>query len=240
MSTMVSAVIESRNSSPSGNAHQWNICSVSPSTSNIRNTLGPSWMPAPISLNSGACSSTCTGMPLRDSASAADNPPMPPPTTRTGLDWRSHSYRHSRTFRHRLTLEHDAETWEALPGRNADMKKPTVAWLALGLLGVAAPASAQTFPSKTITIVSPAPAGGVTDIIGRALAQRFNKAWGAAGGGREQARRQQPDRRRIHRQFAARRPHPVHRAGRHLRRQSEPLSPSCPTIRTRASRRSRA
>jgi tripartite-type tricarboxylate transporter receptor subunit TctC len=45
-------------------------------------------------------------------------------------------------------------------------------------LVAAAPASAQTYPSKTITIVSPAPAGGVTDIIGRGLAQRFSKAWG--------------------------------------------------------------
>jgi tripartite-type tricarboxylate transporter receptor subunit TctC len=58
------------------------------------------------------------------------------------------------------------------------MKKSSVAWLALGLLGAVAPASAQTFPSKTITIVSPAPAGGVTDIIGRGLAQRFAKSWG--------------------------------------------------------------
>jgi len=59
------------------------------------------------------------------------------------------------------------------------MIKSRIAWLALGLFGAVAPASAQTFPSKTITIVSPAPAGGVTDIIGRALAQRFSKAWGA-------------------------------------------------------------
>jgi tripartite-type tricarboxylate transporter receptor subunit TctC len=58
------------------------------------------------------------------------------------------------------------------------MKKIKVAWLVLGLLGTAIPASAQTFPSKIITIVSPAPAGGVTDIIGRALAQRFSKAFG--------------------------------------------------------------
>jgi tripartite-type tricarboxylate transporter receptor subunit TctC len=49
--------------------------------------------------------------------------------------------------------------------------------LLLGLLGTGA-ADAQTFPSRTITIVSPAPAGGVTDIIARALAQRFSKAWG--------------------------------------------------------------
>jgi len=58
------------------------------------------------------------------------------------------------------------------------MKSGQVVWLVLGTLGVAVPAAAQTFPSKTITIVSPAPAGGVTDIIGRGLAQRFSKAFG--------------------------------------------------------------
>jgi tripartite-type tricarboxylate transporter receptor subunit TctC len=53
------------------------------------------------------------------------------------------------------------------------------AWLVLlGLLASCGLAAAQTFPSRTITIVSPAPAGGVTDIIARALAQRFSKAWG--------------------------------------------------------------
>jgi tripartite-type tricarboxylate transporter receptor subunit TctC len=62
------------------------------------------------------------------------------------------------------------------PGEAA-MTKPLAALLALELLA-AAPARAQTYPSKTITIVSPAPAGGVTDIIGRGLAQRFAKAWG--------------------------------------------------------------
>src|SRR5437763_759431 len=41
-------------------------------------------MPAPISLNSGACSMTCDGTPLRDSASAAPRPPIPPPTISTG------------------------------------------------------------------------------------------------------------------------------------------------------------
>lgn len=57
------------------------------------------------------------------------------------------------------------------------MKKP-IAWLLFGLLSAATPVSAQTFPSKTITIISPAPAGGVTDIIARALAQRFGKSFG--------------------------------------------------------------
>jgi tripartite-type tricarboxylate transporter receptor subunit TctC len=57
------------------------------------------------------------------------------------------------------------------------MTRTFILALACGLLGTA-PASAQSFPNRTITIVSPAPAGGVTDIIGRALAQRFGKAWG--------------------------------------------------------------
>ncbi len=59
------------------------------------------------------------------------------------------------------------------------MEKAMVALLTLGLVGVgAASATAQSYPSKTITVVSPASAGGVTDTIGRALAQRFNKTWG--------------------------------------------------------------
>ncbi len=59
------------------------------------------------------------------------------------------------------------------------MDKPIAALLAFGLLGAGVTsAGAQAFPSKTITIVSPAPAGGVTDIMGRALAQRFSKTWG--------------------------------------------------------------
>ena len=41
-----------------------------------------------------------------------------------------------------------------------------------------AAAQAQSYPSRTITIVSPAPAGGVTDTIGRALAQWFQAKWG--------------------------------------------------------------
>ena len=40
------------------------------------------------------------------------------------------------------------------------------------------PAAAQTYPSKTITIVVPASPGGVTDTLGRQLAQRFSEKWG--------------------------------------------------------------
>jgi tripartite-type tricarboxylate transporter receptor subunit TctC len=53
--------------------------------------------------------------------------------------------------------------------------------LVLGLLGGAAaraPAHAQTYPSKVINIVVPAPPGGVTDTLGRMLALRFSQAFG--------------------------------------------------------------
>src|SRR5262245_20129177 len=62
-------------------------------------------------------------------------------------------------------------------GRSAAMKSSLAGWVALAMLS-ASPLAAQPYPSRTITIVSPAPAGGVTDTMGRALAQRFSKTWG--------------------------------------------------------------
>src|SRR5689334_20308869 len=41
-------------------------------------------MPAPISPNSGAFSTTCTGRPVCAMARASVRPPMPPPTIRVG------------------------------------------------------------------------------------------------------------------------------------------------------------
>jgi tripartite-type tricarboxylate transporter receptor subunit TctC len=56
-------------------------------------------------------------------------------------------------------------------------------WLiaATAAIGLAAPiaAHAQGFPSKPITIVVPAPPGGVTDVLARTLAAHFNKDLGA-------------------------------------------------------------
>src|SRR5579872_3814953 len=49
-----------------------------------RHEFGPSWIPAPTSLNSGACSSTSDGYPRAASASAAASPPIPPPTMMIG------------------------------------------------------------------------------------------------------------------------------------------------------------
>src|SRR5215203_3721873 len=51
--------------------------------------------------------------------------------------------------------------------------------VALGCLAPAATAAqAQTYPAKPVTIVVPAAPGGVTDALGRMLAQRFTEAWG--------------------------------------------------------------
>src|SRR4051812_15379573 len=55
-----------------------------PSASRQCQALGAIWMPAPISPNCGACSSTMLLKPLRASASAAARPPMPPPAMITG------------------------------------------------------------------------------------------------------------------------------------------------------------
>jgi tripartite-type tricarboxylate transporter receptor subunit TctC len=54
--------------------------------------------------------------------------------------------------------------------------RPLFAVLAASL--VTAPALAQSFPSKPITIVVPAAPGGVSDLMGRLMAQRFQSAWG--------------------------------------------------------------
>src|SRR5262245_28005083 len=50
---------------------------------------------------------------------------------------------------------------------------------ALGCVVLATSAApAQTYPSKPVTIIVPAAPGGVTDALGRVLAQRFTEAWG--------------------------------------------------------------
>ena len=49
----------------------------------MRVTLGPSWIPAPTSVNSGARSKICTEAPVRASASPAASPAIPPPAINT-------------------------------------------------------------------------------------------------------------------------------------------------------------
>src|SRR5262249_4205694 len=49
---------------------------------------------------------------------------------------------------------------------------------ALLLAEASGSASAQTYPSGTVKLIVPVPAGGVTDTIARILAQRLTDAWG--------------------------------------------------------------
>src|SRR5437660_3236595 len=54
-------------------------------------------------------------------------------------------------------------------------------WVAALAMSCALPAGAAaqgTYPAKPVTIVVPASPGGVTDMLGRTLAQRFTEAWG--------------------------------------------------------------
>ncbi len=53
------------------------------------------------------------------------------------------------------------------------------AWVLIGLACLLpAAVEAETYPSKTVTIVVPAAPGGVTDVLARTLAQRLTAAWG--------------------------------------------------------------
>jgi len=71
------------------------------------------------------------------------------------------------------------------------IRRAIAAVLALSLTPtLSASASAQPYPSKPIHLVVPFSAGGITDVIGRALGQRLAEAWGQqvvienrAGGG---------------------------------------------------------
>ena len=53
-----------------------------------------------------------------------------------------------------------------------------VASLLFAILGLATSAQAQNYPTKTVTIVVTAAAGGVTDVVARAIAQRLSEKWG--------------------------------------------------------------
>ena len=58
------------------------------------------------------------------------------------------------------------------------MTKWIGALLSLGCLLGSTAAQAQTYPSKTITIVVTAAAGGVSDVVARAIGQRLAEVWG--------------------------------------------------------------
>ncbi len=50
--------------------------------------------------------------------------------------------------------------------------------LAAGVLGIATPALADTYPTKPVTIVIPFPPGGTLDVVGRMLAQKLTEQMG--------------------------------------------------------------
>ena len=58
------------------------------------------------------------------------------------------------------------------------MTHPLYASIALGCLLLSAGAQAQSYPTRTITLVVTAAAGGVTDVVARALGQKLTEAWG--------------------------------------------------------------
>ena len=56
------------------------------------------------------------------------------------------------------------------------MKRRALIWLACVCLG--GPAAAQSYPTRPIAITVTAAAGGVTDVVARAIGQRFSESWG--------------------------------------------------------------
>src|SRR6266852_8788352 len=58
------------------------------------------------------------------------------------------------------------------------MRRWFAALVASGCLSGAAAAQVTEYPAKPITLIVPAAPGGVTDMLGRTLAQRFTEAWG--------------------------------------------------------------
>src|SRR5437016_2210131 len=58
------------------------------------------------------------------------------------------------------------------------MAKWLCALTALGCLMGSITTNAQTYPTKTVTIMVTAAAGGVTDILARAVGQRLAEKWG--------------------------------------------------------------
>jgi hypothetical protein len=63
--------------------------------------------------------------------------------------------------------------------------KHTTYLLAAALLLAAGGSAAQTYPAKPIRIIVPFPAGGIADLFGRVIGQKFTESLGTGGGGRE-------------------------------------------------------
>src|SRR3954466_13089445 len=53
------------------------------------------------------------------------------------------------------------------------------AWLVASVLVLAAPALAQPYPNRTVSVIVPFPAGGSVDVVARLLVQKLNESMGA-------------------------------------------------------------
>ena len=53
-----------------------------------------------------------------------------------------------------------------------------MAWSAVAVMLAGIPAAAQSYPVKPIRLIVPYPPGGPTDLVGRAIGQKFTEAWG--------------------------------------------------------------
>jgi tripartite-type tricarboxylate transporter receptor subunit TctC len=58
------------------------------------------------------------------------------------------------------------------------MKFPALLVSAFVLLGLAAPAAAQSYPHRTVSVVVPYPAGGSVDVVARLVVQKLNESMG--------------------------------------------------------------
>ena len=58
------------------------------------------------------------------------------------------------------------------------MKFPALLVSAFALLGLAAPAAAQPYPHRTVSVVVPYPAGGSVDVVARLVVQKLNESMG--------------------------------------------------------------
>src|SRR5688572_11641898 len=58
------------------------------------------------------------------------------------------------------------------------MTQSNIVFVLLGLALAATNAAAQTYPSRTVRIIVPAPPGGGADLLARTLGQRLGEMWG--------------------------------------------------------------
>ncbi|MEJ0071380.1 MAG: tripartite tricarboxylate transporter substrate-binding protein [Pseudomonadota bacterium] len=54
----------------------------------------------------------------------------------------------------------------------------TAAAFLSGIIGLASPCAAQSFPDRTVRLVVPQTPGGATDVLARAIGQKLSERWG--------------------------------------------------------------